>query len=55
MKRTMGVKPIEKVFLKSFDECGEWTLDDILEWLADYNYLNRDRLYFKTQVLEKVY
>ena len=44
MKRTIGVEPIEDVFLKSFDECGEWTLDNILEWLEDYDFLNKGGL-----------
>ena len=44
MRRMTGVKPIEDVFKESFDECDEWTLDDILEWLEDYNYLNEGGL-----------
>ena len=53
MKRTMGVEPIEDVFKESFDECGEWTLDNILEWLADYGYLTKCGLILRHKFWKK--
>ena len=53
MKRPMGVEPIEEVFLKSFDECAVWTLDDILEWLEDYGYLNKGGLILRHRFWKK--
>ena len=46
-------KLIEEIFKKSFDWIDAWTLDDILEWLQDYEYLNKKGLEFRHRFWEK--
>ena len=49
----MRVKPIEDIFKESFDECDEWALDNILEWLEDYGYLNKGGLELRRRFWKK--